>query len=182
MRRANSLKNSIGRQRCSHSSRIREVFKPDAPLFRLTPETIKAKILARYGLRAMIVLPFDTAMAATTAEQFINDILFRELNVAGVVVGHDFHFGKGRGGTPHSIAEACRKDARAALIIEALLEKARPFLQAPFVRLWLKAICRAPIIFSVIATSLKAKCGMAKKLAALLVTRPPICACLKTAF
>jgi len=104
----------------------RSFFKPDTPLFRLTPETIKAKILVRYGLRAMIVLPFDTAMAATTAEQFINDILFRELNVAGVVVGHDFHFGKGRGGTPHSIAEACRKDARAALIIEALLEKGAP--------------------------------------------------------
>ena len=101
----------------------RSFFKPDAPLFRLTPEGIKAKLLARFGLQAMIVLPFDAAMASTTAEHFINDILFRELNVAGVVVGHDFHFGRGRGGTPHSIAEACRQDGRTALIIEALLEK-----------------------------------------------------------
>lgn len=101
----------------------RSFFKPDTPLFRLTPEGIKAKLLARFGLQAMIVLPFDVAMASTTAEHFINDILFRELNVAGVVVGHDFHFGRGRGGTPHSIAEACRQDGRAALIIEALLEK-----------------------------------------------------------
>ena len=104
----------------------RSFFRPEAPLFRLTPETIKAKLLARFGLQAMIVLPFDAAMAATTAEQFINEILFRDLNVAAVVVGHDFHFGKGRGGTPHSIAEACRNAGREARIIEALLEKGAP--------------------------------------------------------
>ena len=104
----------------------RSFFRPEAPLFRLTPEPIKAKLLARFGLQAMIVLPFDAAMAATTAEHFINEILFRELDVAGVVVGHDFHFGKGRGGTPHSIAEACRHDGREARIIEALRENGAP--------------------------------------------------------
>ena len=104
----------------------RSFFKPDAPLFRLTPEAVKAKLLARFGMDAMIVLPFDGTMAKTSAEEFIGDILFERLNVAGVVVGHDFHFGKGRGGTPHSIAEACHMAGRAARIIEPLLEKGAP--------------------------------------------------------
>ena len=104
----------------------RSFFKPDAPLFRLTPETVKAKLLARFGMDAMIVLPFDGAMAKTSAEEFIGEILFKHLNVAGIVVGHDFHFGKGRGGTPHSIAEACLKAGRAARIIEPLLEQGAP--------------------------------------------------------
>ncbi len=104
----------------------RSFFKPDAPLFRLTPEAVKAKLLAQFGLDAMIVLPFDATMAATSAEHFIGEILFKQLNVAGVVVGHDFHFGKGRGGTPQSIAEACLKDGRAARIIEPLMEKDAP--------------------------------------------------------
>lgn len=104
----------------------RSVFKPDAPLFRLTPESIKTKIAARFGLDAIIILDFNSAMAATTAEQFISEILFNDLDVAGIVVGHDFHFGKGRGGTPHSLAAACEHAGRGAEIIAPLLDDGRP--------------------------------------------------------
>ena len=100
----------------------RSFFRPDAPLFRLTPESVKAKLLHHFGLNAMIVLPFNAEMAATTAEDFISKILFNALDVAGVVVGHDFQFGKGRGGTPDSIAQACRHSGRIAEIIDPQTE------------------------------------------------------------
>ena len=33
-----------------------------------------------------------------------------ELGASGVVVGHDFHFGRGREGTPAILAELCRRE------------------------------------------------------------------------
>ena len=104
----------------------RSFFRPETPLFRLTPEPIKAKLVAHFGLDAMIILPFDATMAATPAETFIDEVLFGALDVAGVVIGHDFQFGKGRGGTPESIAAACHRTGRAAEIINPLNEGGAP--------------------------------------------------------
>ena len=47
---------------------------------------------------ALFALPFDAAMAGRTAEQFVQEVLRDGLGAAGVVVGPDFEFGKGRGG------------------------------------------------------------------------------------
>jgi riboflavin kinase / FMN adenylyltransferase len=44
------------------------------------------------------VLGFDAEMAGKLAQDFVMDVLVRELQVAHVVVGEDFRFGKGRGG------------------------------------------------------------------------------------
>lgn len=78
----------------------RTYFNPDSPVFRLTPDGVEATLLARLGLDGMIVLPFNAGLAAMSAEAFFDDLLARALGVSGVVVGHDFHFGKGRAGSP----------------------------------------------------------------------------------
>ncbi|MFZ1959885.1 MAG: bifunctional riboflavin kinase/FAD synthetase [Methylovirgula sp.] len=75
-------------------------------IFRLTPSETKAAALARIGIDAMIVLRFDAQLAALTPEEFIRDVLVRRLAVGGVVAGYDFHFGKGRAGTPATLLEA----------------------------------------------------------------------------
>lgn len=104
----------------------RSFFKPDAPLFRLTPEHIKAVILGRMGVETMIVLPFDATMAAMTATEFAEQILFSSLDVAGIVVGHDFHFGKGREGSPAFVETICKQHARASRIVSPLKDGAEP--------------------------------------------------------
>jgi riboflavin kinase/FMN adenylyltransferase len=76
----------------------REFFRPGAEPFRLTPFRAKARLLAELGLDWLIVLHFDAALATMPAQDFVVDILVKELNVAHVVVGEDFLFGKGRGG------------------------------------------------------------------------------------
>ena len=78
----------------------RSFFNPDKPVFRITPDGVEETLLARLGLDGMIVLPFNAALAAMTAQSFFDDLLVRGLGVSGVVVGHDFHFGKGREGSP----------------------------------------------------------------------------------
>jgi riboflavin kinase / FMN adenylyltransferase len=94
-------------------------FRTDT-IFRLTPQETKAVALARVGLDGMIVLTFDAALAAMPAEDFVRDILVRRLQVGGVVAGYDFHFGKGRTGTPVFLAEAGRRYGFAVEIVERI--------------------------------------------------------------
>jgi riboflavin kinase/FMN adenylyltransferase len=57
----------------------------------------------------MLVIPFDAAMAATSAEDFITDLLLARYGAAGVVTGADFVFGKGRGGDVVTLADHARR-------------------------------------------------------------------------
>jgi len=98
----------------------RSYFRPDEPVFRLTPDPLKAAILNHWGVDGLMILSFDAAMAATTAEDFVEKTLFGAMDASGVAIGHDFHFGKGRQGSPHFIAEHATAKGRAAVIVPPL--------------------------------------------------------------
>ncbi len=86
----------------------RAFFRPgDAP-FRITPETVKDRRLKALGCDRVEILDFNSIMAQLTAQQFIDFIIADHLNASHVVVGQDFHFGKGRGGS----IETLRADGR----------------------------------------------------------------------
>ncbi len=76
----------------------RQVFVPDQPPFRLSLLRSKARILEDLGVAHLFVLHFDREFARKTAEQFVTDILVRDLNVRHVVIGGDFCFGHRRQG------------------------------------------------------------------------------------
>ena len=94
-------------------------FKTDT-IFRLTPQETKAVALARAGVEGMIVLTFDAALAAMPAEDFVREVLVRRLKIGGVVAGYDFHFGKGRLGTPAFLVEAGQRYGFAVEIVEQI--------------------------------------------------------------
>jgi len=73
-------------------------FAPHVPPFRLTTLDQREELFAAAGADAMLVFEFDTELAATSAEDFVGDLLARHLGAAGVVTGEDFTFGKDRGG------------------------------------------------------------------------------------
>ncbi len=98
----------------------RSYFRPNEPVFRLTPDPLKAAILNHWGVDGLMILNFDAAMAATTAEEFVEKTLFGSMDAAGVAIGHDFHFGKGRQGSPDFIAERAIAKGRAAVIVPPL--------------------------------------------------------------
>lgn len=103
----------------------RSFFQPDKPLFRLTPEPVKLAIFERLGLAGVFLRRFDNALAALTAEAFV-DLMARELQVSGVVIGHDFHFGRGREGNPTRMSELCRERGLECLIAPAIVEGSEP--------------------------------------------------------
>ncbi len=82
----------------------RAFLRPDQPMFRLTDEAAKLRLLAGTALTGALVLPFDAGLASLSAQDFIDSILMRDLAVSGIAVGFDFHFGKGRTGSPALLA------------------------------------------------------------------------------
>lgn len=84
-------------------------FQPDAAPFRLTTLDQRQQLFARAGADAMLVLPFDAALANTSAEDFITKLLLDRYGAAGVVTGADFVFGKGRGGNVVTLADHARR-------------------------------------------------------------------------
>jgi riboflavin kinase/FMN adenylyltransferase len=87
----------------------RSFFSPNTPQFRLTDETGKLRLLAGAGLAGAVVMTFDKRRAGTTAQDFIHHDLIERLGISGIAVGYDFHFGKGRVGSPSLlVAEAPR--------------------------------------------------------------------------
>jgi riboflavin kinase/FMN adenylyltransferase len=78
----------------------RSFFKPQEPVFRLTPLNLKARLAAHLGVDFMTALSFDAALANLTPEDFVLHHLVQRLGASHIITGYDFHFGKGRKGTP----------------------------------------------------------------------------------
>jgi riboflavin kinase/FMN adenylyltransferase len=78
----------------------RRFFSPNTPQFRLTDETAKLRLLAGTGLAGAVIMTFDKVRAGTSAQDFIYHDLIGRLGISGIAVGYDFHFGKGRVGSP----------------------------------------------------------------------------------
>jgi len=84
----------------------RTFFAPAKPVFRLTPATLKASLIAALDLNGTLVMTFDRDLAGMEAEDFVTKILLEKLAARHVVTGYDFHFGHNRRGTPNFLQES----------------------------------------------------------------------------
>lgn len=82
-------------------------FRPNDPPFRLTPFRPKMRQLEALGVDVVYCLPFDAALAALTADEFVTQVLAKGLGVDHIVFGYDFVFGKGRGGNADFLRQVC---------------------------------------------------------------------------
>ncbi|MEJ1156835.1 bifunctional riboflavin kinase/FAD synthetase [Prosthecomicrobium sp. N25] len=101
----------------------RTVFRPDQPVFRLTPPGPKARLMRALGLDGLLVVPFDRAFASIEADAFVSDILLGRLGITDAVVGYDFHFGRARGGSPAFLAARGARDGFSVEIVEAFADE-----------------------------------------------------------
>jgi riboflavin kinase/FMN adenylyltransferase len=84
----------------------------------LTNLARKAELIGSLGVQELVVVPFDSAFAARTAQQFMDDVLVGALGATHVSVGENFRFGhKARGDT-----DLLRADDRFETRIVELLE------------------------------------------------------------
>ncbi|MBP2547869.1 riboflavin kinase/FMN adenylyltransferase [Neorhizobium galegae] len=101
----------------------RTVFKPDQPVFRLTPAPLKARVLEAMGFHSVIEYPFDRAFSQRSAEDFVENILSGWLKASAVVTGFDFHFGRGREGGPAFLMDAGRRFGFDVTLVDAFRDE-----------------------------------------------------------
>ena len=101
-------------------------FVPDAAPFRLTTLDQREELFAAAGADAMLVFHFDAALAATSAEDYVCELLARQIGACGVVTGEDFTFGKGRAGNRQRLVELGAGCGLAARSVGPVLDGGAP--------------------------------------------------------
>jgi len=109
----------------------RAFFNPDEPLFRLTPEAAKLRLLAVTGLDGAIVLAFNAELARLTAEDFVQRVLVDRFAISGAAIGFNFHFGANRAGSPDFLQAQGKQHGFTVDIVPPLLDSGRPVSSGP---------------------------------------------------
>lgn len=101
-------------------------FRPDTPPFRLTSLDQRERMFAAAGADAMLVFRFDSDLAATSAEDFVAELLGSRLGAGGVVTGDDFTFGRARGGNAAVLRDLGAKHGISAETVAPVLLDGEP--------------------------------------------------------
>jgi riboflavin kinase/FMN adenylyltransferase len=112
----------------------RTVFRPDVPLFVLTPPAMKARILAELGFHAVVEQAFTREFAGQSAEEFVTGILDRKLGISHAVTGFDFHFGKNRQGGPAFLMESGKRHGFGVTLVDAFRDEGAEIVSSSRIR------------------------------------------------
>ncbi len=75
-----------------------EVLSPQrAPAF-ITSHRLKMDLIARCGIDATIVIPFNHLFSRMSAREFVQIVLVENIGAKAIIVGYDYRFGQGREG------------------------------------------------------------------------------------
>ncbi|HYM57195.1 MAG TPA: riboflavin biosynthesis protein RibF [Solirubrobacteraceae bacterium] len=127
----------------------RAVVAPDATPKLLTPLDVKADLIAGLGVGELVVIRFDRAFAARSAQEFVDSILVEQLGARTVSVGENFRFGHKATGDVELLRRQSAFETRVArlvevdgeivssthirgLVVAGDVEKASRFLGSPF--------------------------------------------------
>jgi len=72
------------------------VFNANAEHKLITTETEKKRLMEELGVDIMVDYPFSKTFAEIPAEEFADDILFKQLCCKKIIIGEDYKFGKNR--------------------------------------------------------------------------------------
>jgi riboflavin kinase/FMN adenylyltransferase len=82
----------------------------------------KLEMLERWGVDAVVDLPFDHAMANMTPEEFVDAVLVGQVRVSEVHVGVDFRFARNRSGSVQVLQRLGADRGFTAATVPAVLE------------------------------------------------------------
>jgi phosphoribosyl 1,2-cyclic phosphate phosphodiesterase len=95
----------------------RKVLRPETAPMRLSTNTQRMEWFNALGLEAVVVLPFTLDLARLTPEEFVDQILLRDLHVRAVLVGENFRFGHRQAGDVKCLTELGAKQGFAVVIV-----------------------------------------------------------------
>jgi riboflavin kinase/FMN adenylyltransferase len=112
----------------------RKVFRPDEPLFVLTPPAMKGRLLSLLGFDALVEQDFTRAFASQSAETFVTGVLERCLGIGHAVTGFDFHFGKDRQGGPAYLTAAGERHGFGVTLVNAFRDEGAEVVSSSRIR------------------------------------------------
>ena len=117
----------------------RRFFRPQDPPFLLTSFRLKARLLESLGVDHVFFLTFNSALSHQSAETFVQDILVRDLGVAHVAVGENFHFGHKRKGNVETLRCAGQDRGFGVSVLPQVLSPTTEAYSSTAIRNYLRA-------------------------------------------
>ncbi len=95
----------------------RKVLRPESAPLRLSTNAQRMEWFNLLGLEAVVVLPFTLDLARLSPEEFVEQILARDLHVKAVLVGENFRFGHKQAGDVKLLSELGAKHGFDVVIV-----------------------------------------------------------------
>ena len=99
------------------------VLKPNEPHHRLFDYRDQLEMMEQLGIDVLVEEKFSKDFSLMNAEEFLENYVIKNFNPKHLVVGHDFNFGKSRGGNIESLTEFCKKKGIGLSVVEAYLHE-----------------------------------------------------------
>ena len=88
--------------------------------FNILTKEKKLNLLKEFGISIYLDFVFDLQLSSLSAEDFIENILVKKLDVQIIVIGEDFRFGKDRTGDLNLLNELSKKYNFKVIVIESI--------------------------------------------------------------
>jgi phosphoribosyl 1,2-cyclic phosphate phosphodiesterase len=95
----------------------RKVLRPESAPLRLSTIAQRMEWFTALGIEAAVIMPFTLELSRLSPEEFVQQILVRDLHVKTVLVGENFHFGHKQAGNVKLLQELGSKNGFAVVVI-----------------------------------------------------------------
>lgn len=97
-----------------------KVLAPEKFLPLLAPFRKKMMLIEKSGIETVLCIEFSLAFSEVTPLEFIQNILVKKIKVKRVVIGYNYHFGKGQKGDAQTLKDAGKVYNFDVEVVEAL--------------------------------------------------------------
>lgn len=95
----------------------RQFFDPEKNVIHIMQRSEKIRSLDNMGINYYYIHPFNEYVANLSSQDFCDKIK-SQLDPSDIIIGHDFHFGKARSGTPKLLQNFCQNHRINCHIVE----------------------------------------------------------------
>ncbi len=92
----------------------------------LTTNSERVEYAGKTGVDSIVLEEFSAHFQGLSAEAFVREILIERLNARVVVVGRDFHFGKGRAGDAEAMSRMLGHAGRKLVVVAPVMVDGEP--------------------------------------------------------
>ncbi len=97
-----------------------KVLSPESFLPLLTPFVKKMLLIEQSGIDSVLCIEFSSAFAEISPSEFVTEILVKRVGVKKIIVGYNYHFGKGKSGNVEILKGICEPLHIEVQVMEAL--------------------------------------------------------------